>query len=372
MGIDLVGPTLSQIEVTLLGPGYGESTVIHFGNNVWGIIDSCIEPGQSQPAPLRYLSSIGVDPTNDVALVVATHWHDDHIRGLSQVVATCEQARFSCPLVFQKEEFVSMVTRINENNRSKVGSGAREVLSIYQQLEAGRTPRLASIGNRIFSAPREETGHGQPVHVWALSPSDFQVDAFLREIGASLPGVKETKYRILAHGPNKVAVVNLIEIGSVGILLGADLENEINENLGWKAVINNRDVALNKASIYKVAHHGSESGHHDGIWSELLSEAPFALVTPWNKSKGLPTADDAQRIAALTPNGYLTSNPKQIGSKAKRIAAVEKTVKDTTGGHLRQSQPNFGIIRLRTTDANHISWSIDLSDRAISINTIAA
>ena len=374
MGIDASKPSSSQIEITLLGPGYGESTVIHFGNNRWGIVDSCIEPGQHEPAALQYLQSIGVDTNTEVVLVVATHWHDDHIKGLSQIIDTCKQARFSCPLIFGKDEFASMVTRVNKNNNSssKCGSGAQEILNIYALLANGRSPRLASVGNRIFSMHGKETGHGQAVQVWALSPSDYQVDAFLQEIGANLPEAKTTKFRVAPHKPNRAALVNLIEIGQLGILLGADLEQEKDISLGWSAVINNRDALLPKALIYKVAHHGSKSGHHDDIWSELLLGSPFAIITPWNRSKGLPTLDDVQRIASLTPNGYITSNPKQIGSKVSRDPAVEKTIKDTTGGRLRRAQPKFGIIRLRTMDENHTQWSIELSDTAVSLNRLVA
>ena len=70
-------PNPEEIEVTLLGPGYGESAVLHIGNGVWVIVDSCINH-EGIPQALEYLESIGVAPAQAVDLIVATHWHDDH------------------------------------------------------------------------------------------------------------------------------------------------------------------------------------------------------------------------------------------------------------------------------------------------------
>ena len=80
-----VAPSKDEVEVTLLGPGYGESIVVHFGQGEWIIVDSCINDAR-EPQALEYLRAIGVEPDEAVSLIVATHWHDDHIRGMAKVV----------------------------------------------------------------------------------------------------------------------------------------------------------------------------------------------------------------------------------------------------------------------------------------------
>ena len=77
-------PEKSEFEITFLGPGYGESIVLHVGSGIWVVVDSCIDSDGTSSA-LNYLESIGLNPSRDVALIVATHWHDDHIRGMSQL-----------------------------------------------------------------------------------------------------------------------------------------------------------------------------------------------------------------------------------------------------------------------------------------------
>lgn len=37
---ELTGPRLDEIEVSLLGPGYGESVVVHMGGGEWMVVDS--------------------------------------------------------------------------------------------------------------------------------------------------------------------------------------------------------------------------------------------------------------------------------------------------------------------------------------------
>ena len=370
MAIEATRPLSSQVEIVLFGPGYGESILIHLGSNKWVIIDSCIEPGKSNSAALDYLSSINVDPSQSVVLIIATHWHDDHIRGLAQIVEMCEQAIFSCSIAFTKTEFASAVSRYNKHNNTICGSGAKEIYEIYHLLEK-RSPKLAVANTRIFSLRSEDLPHKHPVSIWALSPSAQQVDRFLLDLSKLMPKLSETKRRATAPSPNHNSMVNLIEIGPLGILLGADLEEEKGQSgLGWSAILDNLDNQHNKSMIFKVAHHGSETAHHESIWKDLLVENPYALVTPWNRSTGLPLEVDVNRIASLTNNGYLTSVPKQLASSVKRDPVVAKMIKEITGGKLRRPEAAFGIIRMRSVNDKLDEWKVELSDTAKSLNQL--
>lgn len=65
-------PEDDEFEIILLGPGYGESIVLHVGNGVWVVVDSCLDR-DGRPGALRYLEGIGLEPAQSVALIVATH-----------------------------------------------------------------------------------------------------------------------------------------------------------------------------------------------------------------------------------------------------------------------------------------------------------
>ncbi|MEO0250326.1 MAG: MBL fold metallo-hydrolase [candidate division WOR-3 bacterium] len=93
-------------EVSLLGPGYGECVVIHLGGNVWVIVDSCIDSDTNQVSSLQFLRNIGVDPAATVRQVIATHWHDDHVRGLAATLEACPNAEFVCSAALRGREFL--------------------------------------------------------------------------------------------------------------------------------------------------------------------------------------------------------------------------------------------------------------------------
>ena len=80
-----VPPDSDEFEFTLIGPGYGESIILHLGGGVWVLVDSNVDK-DGNPGSLQYLESIGCDPAQSVALIVASHWHDDHIRGMEKMV----------------------------------------------------------------------------------------------------------------------------------------------------------------------------------------------------------------------------------------------------------------------------------------------
>jgi glyoxylase-like metal-dependent hydrolase (beta-lactamase superfamily II) len=88
-------PAPDEIEVTVLGPGHGESVVVHVGGSEWIVVDSCKDKGKEPCAPLRYLQGIGVDATRAVKLIVATHWDEDHVKGIDELVSTCLASDFA-------------------------------------------------------------------------------------------------------------------------------------------------------------------------------------------------------------------------------------------------------------------------------------
>ena len=104
-----VPPATDEVEISVFGPGYGESILLHIGKNVWSAVDSCMDPLSKKPAPLAYFQQIGIDPAHCVRQVIASHWHDDHIRGLGQLFRACSNAEFVCSSAIQCKEFLEIV-----------------------------------------------------------------------------------------------------------------------------------------------------------------------------------------------------------------------------------------------------------------------
>ncbi|MCY4287950.1 MAG: MBL fold metallo-hydrolase [Aestuariivita sp.] len=115
-------PQDDVVEISVFGPGYGESILIHVGSRRWIVIDSCLVDDRRTPAPLKYMSELGLDASADVCAVVATHWHDDHIKGLSTILHACTDADFWYSAALTKGEFLAFLAVHDKQPANKAGS----------------------------------------------------------------------------------------------------------------------------------------------------------------------------------------------------------------------------------------------------------
>lgn len=340
-------PEQDVLEVTLLGPGYGECILLHIGNGSWVIVDSCIDV-DSRPAALAYFQDLGLNPADVVRLIVASHWHDDHIRGIGELVDVCANAHFCCASALRAEEFLAMMDSVASRPMSKVSSGTQELYTVRSLLEKRSVKPLFAIANRrIFSCDSCE--------LWSLSPFDKHVDVFLRQIDRIRPQEGATKRRIHSLTPNEISVVLLVKIDNTAILLGSDLERP-----GWLEILASNERPNCKASVFKIPHHGSRNAHEDRVWTEMLHDNPIAALTPWKKGgRSLPDETDVTRILSFTRNAYATSALRVSNRKParRRAKTVEKSIREVSkrmGAIARSS----GMIRLRREFASKLDWDI--------------
>lgn len=352
-----VPPEHNVMEVTVIGPGYGECILLHIGKGSWIIVDSCLN-SEARPAALKYFQNLGLNPAEVVRLIVATHWHDDHIRGMGELVEVCDNAAFCCASALRAREFLTAVGALANRPMSRGGSGMQELHKVLSLLvERSSEPVFAISNRRIFSRDGCE--------VWALSPFDKEFDAFLREIGLLLPQEHETKRRIPALTPNKVAVALLIKIDDTAILLGSDLEGQ-----GWLEILNAPESPSCKASFFKIPHHGSQNAHEDSVWNEMLHSDPIAALTPWRRGgRELPTTNDVQRILSFTERGYATASRNGlIGDPIwDRSNPVERTIRET-GVKIKRTRLSPGMVRLRRELGSQTDWSIETFGSACQLS----
>lgn len=340
-------PGKGEFELTLLGPGYGESIALHVGDGAWVLVDSCIDAAGT-PRALQYLESIDVDPSRAVILVVATHWHDDHIRGMAQLVETCDEAVFCCAGALCREEFLAAADALERRHLSVAGSGVREIHGVFSRLvQAVRKPTLAVADRRVLVQGGCE--------VWSLSPDDALFLDFLRSLERLFPGEGQGKTRIPALSPNEVAVALWIGVADVAVLLGSDLEKR-----GWTGVLQSRSRPAGRASVFKVPHHGSENAHEKGVWERILIPDPHAVLTPWHRGRGsLPSQSDVQRILSYTTNAYATARIDRSGSaRTGRDRTVERTIRES-GVKLRPVGASSGALRLRRPLGSGKPWAVE-------------
>lgn len=340
-------PQAHELEMNVFGPGVGECIVLHLGNGEWMVVDSCLAPGTSEPAALGYFREIGVDAATQVRCVLATHWHDDHIAGLSDVLSECTNAKFVMSAALGLQEFARLVLEVDEANKHvRHNSSASEFREILKTLQSRSGSRFgagpdvyAQDGTRIYCG-----GYGAGADVWAISPSAAVITNAFGKL-ASLLATGNSAKRFKQFSPNDLSVAALVKVGGRCLLLGADLENSHCENFGWKAVLRSALRIKDRSQGIKVPHHGSANAHHNEVWSSMLTEHPVAVVTPFAKlAKPIPTPQDMERIGNLSAEAYCTTWP--LSKKPPTRRGVDGIVNSATR-HRHAMNPSTGHVRIR-------------------------
>lgn len=204
-------PAADEVEVSLFGPGYGETVLVHVGAGDWLLIDSCRDTNREQPA-LVYLNSLGVEPATSIRSIVLTHWHDDHVRLAGAMVRQCPGAQVVLSLALQDEEFLTLARAYADGDpgESRLGSGLHElneILSLRLPDPVTGRPNIEwAIANReIWSRAADATSPA--VSVFTLSPSDASVSLAMQSISALLPTPGSRRVRAPARSPNHASVV---------------------------------------------------------------------------------------------------------------------------------------------------------------------
>lgn len=348
-------PKDNEIEITVCGPGVGESIVVHLGDQNWIVVDSTLVSGE--PWPLSYLRRIGVDPSKSVRLVVATHWHSDHVAGIHRVLQASESAQFICSKALLTEEFRSLLARNRDNDLDKVGASLAEIRRCFdiafkrkKSWNSGQSPfKLISANSIIWSDARAGSAK-----VWALSPSQQDEVAAIAEFASQFMELNDFCTGLSFKNPNHGSVVLRLDAGDESILLGADLIDLGDIYRGWNAILHDSEVPLRKSAVFKVPHHGSETSHNTSVWRNLLCENRHAVITPYLPSE-LPGSDDIKRIS--DEGCTLSVTHKRSFATMNRRKDVEKTIRGTTKKYtaFRVGKDN-DLVRYRKNSFSEQGW----------------
>ena len=321
---------------------------------------------------MAYFDALKIDPSAAIKVIVATHWHDDHYKGLSKIIGAAPDAKICIPIALTRPEFLKFAKRMAKNKsavaRVKLDEFSATIDQIRDRNERGSVNfAFADVRKQLYSVAADQSGHGLPCEVAALSPSEGDIFNFLRRVARLTPRGRTTKRSISSAEPNEVSIVALIKIGDSEILLAGDLENSGRDNSGLEGIVaNHRTMPFgNGASLYKVGHHGSETAYNLDIWNELLTKDPHSVVTPWRKGGGrLPTKEGVEAIVRHSTEAFITaSNARTRVRKKNRPLGVIRQLRDSNM-RLRSLTPPFGAVRFRMPDCATGEWKIELFGNA--------
>lgn len=361
-------PKKEESEITLIGTGggYGECVIIKGGENNWIVVDSCINPKTKKSLPIEYLEEVGVNIKNDVKLIICTHWHDDHIKGLADLLDIADNAKFCFAKATDGEKFLLFVS-LDYKKASK--SSNSTTLEFNRCIEIAKDKKRQLVSAVCDKPLFRDNFSVNKFEVIALSPSDQTLNDFDTEISKLITDFGEhSNKQIVINTPNDKSIAILIKLGEEIVILGSDLEATENPQKGWLHVINHSIEigtlrAINKKStLFKIPHHGSENGYHDDIWHILLNDKPISKITPWNKNKKLPQAEMITKYKGMTDKLYITSN-RFFGKPKKRESldkSIEKFIKAERPS-LEEVKFHLGIVRSRIDHSNDSpTWNTEL------------
>jgi hypothetical protein len=327
------------VEVTAFGPGYGECLLVHLGAGSWMIVDSCVTADLRLPA-LDYLDAMGVNAATSVKLVVATHWHDDHVRGISQVVATCVLARVVCSAALNADEILAGIGTYRPDGKFDslhTTSGVEEMRRTISLLGPG-TASWAIESRMLYQSL--DAPH---CRITALSPCDSVLSLAYNEIHDLL--VTDPVKTVKRPDRNLGAVALWVEVGDATMLLGADLQEKDSRHPGWTAILGSSTRPEGKAEVFKVPHHGSDNAHLSAVWDQIVAPNPEVVVCPCRNGRtNLPTDDDITRLCKLG-RVHLTAPPNS--------AFVRRN-----GRRRRPRIAEYGRVTLRRRIGHEESWTV--------------
>lgn len=382
-----------EAEVTLIGgsAGFGESVVVRYSKDEWAIIDSCVDTITQTCLPIAYLVDIGVKVKEQVKYVICTHWHDDHIRGLHDVLEACSNDVIFCVAI--ASEKLKFLYEIQRGNLYEPDRGVRKelILTMDKVKEKGiKVKRL------LQDLPVFEMGSCK---CHALSPSQKELEMFFNELAyaiseqgqvlsqkemlSSVPtadiesaddisdevfatleadaGIEpasftESDYQDLERlkedsksskpNINDRSVALLFNIQGHHVVLGADLEVSSDSECGWQSVNDcdcMRDV---NAGIFKVPHHGSSTGYYEMFLRNHIKSTATGKIATWITGRKVrPEKKTLGKYYNYLNKLFITTDPSYLTGKFS--SPEYKSYMEETTESIVDIKNQIGIIQSR-------------------------
>ncbi len=248
-----------HLNLVAFGPGRGESLLIFIPSLGWGVIDSLIYKG-ANPA-LLFLQENNV---KRLAFAVLTHLHEDHYRGLDQLIEyySGHIDRVCYPHGDGIREY-AMYLAANEL------LGAPGYRALIRLLERFREAEQRG-ATRIRLGEKTTIVRSPKVEIEALCPSARSIEKYVEILHKAIPQKDgDTIDFVIDSQHNLISAALWIKTNGIVMILGGDVEAGEDDFTGWKGVLRSIDCPNLSSQVVKVPHHGSRNALHIPAWERF-------------------------------------------------------------------------------------------------------
>jgi len=130
-------------------------------------VDSCLFEQTATPIALAYFEALNIKPNAAIKAIIATHWHDDHYKGLSKIMQSAPDARVCISIALTNKEFLQFAARMRKNKTAIAGTKLNEFSAAIHEIMDRKVRgllnfSLAHVRTRLHSLSAAESGHGFP------------------------------------------------------------------------------------------------------------------------------------------------------------------------------------------------------------------
>ena len=311
------------LKIFVFGSTEGESIVLRLPIGKWGVVDS-FASSLGDPATNPAFELLKREHVREIEFLCLTHPHDDHFRGMSQLLKEFAVRQFWTFIGPDPQDIALLKTyflaEAQQVDRAVLKESAAELVSIFDLVDQGRIDRQTVISRRLmYPVPRDSS---LSVEISGLAPTDDRARVYKKSLMKSLAR-KRGAVQAMPHAKHNTISVGLrITFGQARVVLGGDVEKE-----AWTTILGEQAPEDLASHFVKISHHGSTTGYCPGLWAALSSTGsprPVAALTPYKRFK-LPDPEALDEIKAHVRSIHSASQSGHAErSENWRIAALAK------------------------------------------------
>lgn len=304
----------SYLTIHVINSGIGEGIIIQLPNSKWGVVD-CYSPSLLNPTENPTLQFLTHNNVKELEFLCLTHPHDDHYRGMSQVLEYYEGNikefwRFGGVDITELLAYL----KINaiENKDKELTMSTNDLHKTFKKvIEIKKKKKLNVQYINDFRRLYSDSVDQNILEIFSLAPSSNLVQDYVATLKACFSNKGTIDIGRKQRNHNMVSVVLLIKYGNTKVLLGADAEKR-----SWKYILQDKLRTEDISShALKMSHHGSTNSIINGLWEEISKDNKlYVIITPYVR-KSLPQQEAINHVLQYTSNiasTYLKAIPFTI------------------------------------------------------------